>query len=117
MIEYELEQEYLYDNNKYIVCCTIHYDVTGQHLPATREEPEEFPDINVMKVTVDAILVPTTDTMDSKTVCTERKLSQFDPLYSKIEHEFILDDEWMLQDEVEDKLYAYYKERSSDWDT
>lgn len=116
MYSLELEQEYLYDNKKYIVCCTLDYTVKGQYLPPTLEEPPEYPDVEVDKCTVDAILVPCEDTMDSKTTVTERKMSFFDPLYNKIEQAFILDDDWFFQYEVQEKLLEEHNARLEDSD-
>lgn len=116
MYSLELEQEYLYDNKKYIVCCTLNYDVKGQYLPPTREEPEEHPEIEVTSWSCDAILTESTDIMDSKTTVTERKMSFFDPLYNKIEQAFVLDDDWFLQSDIQEKLVEDYHARLEDSD-
>lgn len=116
MYSLELEQEYLYDNKKYIVCCTLDYTVKGQYLVPTAEEPAEYPEIEVTRWLVDAILVSCQDTMDSKTTVTERKMSFFDPLYEKIEQEFVLDDDWFLQSDIQEKLVEDYHARLADED-
>lgn len=116
MCSIELEQEYIYDGITYTVCCTLDYTVKGQYLRPTAEEPAEYPVVSVDKWVVDAILTLSTDTMDSKTTTTHRKLSCFDTLYAKIEQEFILDDEWFLQDEIEEKILEDYKARLEDQD-
>ena len=116
MYSMELEQEYLYDNKKYIVCCTLDYTVTGQYLVPTAEEPAEYPEIEVTAWSVDAILIPCEDTIDSKTTMTERKLSFFDPLYEKIEKAFVLDDDWFLQSDIQEKLVEDYDARLKDTD-
>lgn len=41
-----------YETVKYLgVELFIHFEVNGKHYPATRETPEEFPDIIIRKVT------------------------------------------------------------------
>lgn len=102
------EQEYIYNNTKYVVCCTVDFKV-NKPLPATGDWPEEDPETIVESWTVEAIYLPT---LDGKL---DKYLLESSELYDNITTEFVLDTDWYVDNpELEKAMLKEYKSNTGE---
>lgn len=116
MYNYELEQEFIYNNEDFIVCADLQYTVSGMDLPATALEPAESIEIEVHSMEVHAILRDVTITFDGQTKQVKTLLSKDSELYKTIECEFAVDDCWYRLDSILEKIEEDYRARLADSD-
>jgi hypothetical protein len=116
MYNYELEQEFIYNNEDFIVCADLQYTVVGMDLPATALEPAESIKIEVQTMEVHAILRDVTVTFDGLPRQVRTLLSKDSELYKTIECEFAVDDCWYRLDSILEKIEEDYRARLADSD-
>jgi hypothetical protein len=116
MYNYELEQEFIYNNEDFIVCADLQYTVSGMDLPATALEPAESIEIEVQTMEVHAILRDVTVTFDGLPRQVRTLLSKDSELYKAVETEFTVDDCWYRLDSILEKIEEDYRARLADSD-
>lgn len=116
MYNYELEQEYIYNNEVFVVFADLGYTVSGMDLPATELEPAEWLEFDVNTCTVQAILREVTVTFDGVTTKVKNLMSKDDPLYKAVETDFILDDCWYSLESILEKVEEDYRAQLADSD-
>lgn len=106
MYSFETSYDFEYKGKKYDIFCEIEYDIQGKHLPATYLEPEEFPEVDNVKITVVGMNWWNENSLDWDPVPDE-ELG-----YAEIEHAFLSQDNSELESKIEEECWNDASERS-----